>query len=757
MRIHDLCLLLIASATITTPALAQAPARTPPPALVIPRLAAPPDLAAFVAMQPSDQSPHGMARVDRFTQRWPSDGQPERMPTVAYLGYTDEGLHVVFQAFDPDPPALRAHLMRREDVFAVNDDAVELRLDTFGDHQQSYYFVANPLGVQLDASWPEVGGQYDESFDAVWHTTGQRTDRGFVVIMTIPFKSLRFPPGDQQSWGFYLGRWIPRTGEWSFWPRISDREQSFLAQMARLEGVRGVSRGRGVQLVPYGSTRAFTSADTRRGVVRDRLDPRAGLDAKLLLSNALVLDVAANPDFSQVESDAPQVTTNQRFEVFFPEKRPFFLENAGFMQTPVNLFFTRRLADPNLGIKLTGKVGPWQIGALAADDDAPGARVAESDAAFGSRAWAGVVRGRRSLFSQSSVGVFTSLRTFAGRENTVAGVDGRFRFARVWTLDSQLARSVVSGTTEPSRSGSAYTVTLARNGRTINSRTQVDGRSPGFVSDLGFVPRVDLHQVTQVLGYTRRPAKALNDWGPRLTVERIWAHDGRALDVRVQPSLSFNFKRATTASVSIDESTTTLRPGDAPNLPAPLALRTGTRTVNVSSSPRPYFSASARVSRGDAINFAPAGTLAPFAGAQASIRASLGLRPLTPLRIDNTWLRTALRTRLGDQAVFTTTIVRSQWAWQFTREWSLRMIGQFDDTRANPALTTVAARRNVNVDVLLTRLINPSSAIYAGYNGNAQNRVLIEQAERGFRFAPSDAVVRDSWQVFVKWSHLLRW
>jgi len=755
MRIHATWFLILV-AVLVSPAAAQTPETLPPPSVVIPRLAAPPTLSAFVAMDPADAVVHGMARVERFTQRWPADGQPERMPTVAYLGYTDEALHVVFQAFDPEPSALRAHLMRREDVFTINDDAVELRLDTFGDHQQSYYFVANPLGVQLDASWPEVGGQYDESFDAVWHTVGQRTERGFVVAMTIPFKSLRFPPGNEQRWAFYLGRWIPRTGEWSFWPRISDREQSFLAQMARLEGVRDVSRGRGIQVIPYASTRAFTSVDTRRGRVRDRLDPRAGIDAKLLLSNALVFDVAANPDFSQVESDAPQVTANQRFEVFFPEKRPFFLENAGFMQTPINLFFSRRIADPNAGFKLTGKVGPWQVGAIAADDDAPGARLADADAAFGSRTWAGVLRGRRSLLGQSSIGAFASQRTFAGRANTVGSVDGRFRFARVWTVDSQFARSATTGGNTAEQSGSAYTVAVAHNGRTVNSRTQVDGRSPGFIADLGFVPRVDLHQATQVLGYTRRPAKAVNDWGPRLTVERIWAHDGRALDARVQPSLSFNFKRATAASVSIDRAVTTLRPGDAPNLAMPLRLRTGTWTVSASSSPRPFISASAQFSRGDGINFTPAGTRAPFVGALTNLRASLGLRPLTQLRIDNTVLRASLNAPSGPE-VFATTIVRSQWAWQFTREWSLRMIGQVDDTHADAALTTFAARRNLNVDVLLTRLINPASAIYAGYNGNAQNRILVERLDRGLRFVPSNALARDSWQVFIKWSQLLRW
>src|SRR5918993_1498692 len=139
-------------------AFGQATAPTPIPTLVIPRLLSPPALESFVTMHPPAAAIGTMVKVEHFTQRWPDDGKPERFKTVAYLGYTDEALHVIFVAFDPDPPALRAHLVRREEVFTVNDDEVELRLDTYGDRRQSYYFVTNPLGVQLDAAWPEVGG-----------------------------------------------------------------------------------------------------------------------------------------------------------------------------------------------------------------------------------------------------------------------------------------------------------------------------------------------------------------------------------------------------------------------------------------------------------------------------------------------------------------------------------------------------------------------------------------------------------------------
>src|SRR5687768_5549146 len=286
------CSLMLACGLVTVPAFAEQSPATPVQALVIPKIPFAPPFESFATMRPAPDIVGGMVKVENFTQRWPDDGKPERFKTVAYLGFTDEALHVVYLAFDPDPSALRAHLIRREEVFTVNDDEVELRLDTYGDRQQSYYFVSNPFGVQLDAAWPEVGGAYDESFDLVWHSRGMRTPEGFVVAMEIPFRSLRFRPAAEQHWGIYLGRWIPRTGEWNFWPPISNRQQSYLAQMARLDGIRDVNRGRGLQLIPYSSYRAFRALDqrdrSRPAFVRDLADPSIGVDAKVILRDAVV-------------------------------------------------------------------------------------------------------------------------------------------------------------------------------------------------------------------------------------------------------------------------------------------------------------------------------------------------------------------------------------------------------------------------------------------------------------------------------------
>ncbi len=758
MRIQLVAVMLVITSSV--PAAAQPAPSSERPVLTVPKLAAPPDFADFLDMQPSETTTSAMARVDRFTQRWPDDGQPERMKTIAYAGYTDDALHVVFVAFDPSPSELRAHLIRRDDVFTVNDDEVEVRLDTFGDGRQSYYFVSNPLGVQLDAAWPEFEGQYDQSFDLVWHSRGERTSQGFVVWMAIPFKSLRFKPGETQHWRVYFGRWIPRTGEWSFWPPISNRQQSYLAQMARLEGIGGVSRGSGIQLIPYASSRSFKALDGGAAggpaFVRDDLDPSVGFDAKAVLRDALVVDMTANPDFSQVESDVPQITANQRFEVFFPEKRPFFLENTGFFRTPINLLFTRRIADPQVGAKLTGKVGAWAVGFLAADDEAPGKRVSSDNRASGARAFTGIARVSRSVVGRSTVGAIVTRRQFRDRDNLVAGIDGRVLMGRVWTAEGQYATSRLAPVLDAGgQEGSAYLAALSRGGRTVTSRTELGGRSSGFVTDLGFVPRIDAHEASQSLTYTMRPAKALSDWGPTALLQRAWAHDGTPLDWRVRPSLSFGFRRSTSLDAFVEASHVKLRPGDAPNVTYDLDLRPDTWGVDASTSPRPAWSAAVTVARGRAINFAPAAGARPGTGDHMSSRVTLGLRPLTPLRIENTWLHTTLG--LGGRLAFATDIVRSQWAWQVTREWSLRFIAQYDHTRTDASLSTVSARRNLNADVLVTRLINPWTALYVGYNGNAQNLALVDAGTEGRVLRRTATLASDGWQVFVKWSHLLQW
>src|SRR5438105_5611158 len=394
---------------LLAPAAGEVIGQEPERTLQIARAARPPELEDFVR---GDSARSGEAVVSDFRQRDPGDGNPAGAPTMAYLSYDDANLYVVFVCRDR-PALVRAGLAKREEI--ASDDGIALYLDTFGDRKHAYLFAANPLGVQADALVTE-GQDDDYSFDAVWQADGRVTADGYVLRFAIPFRSLRFPRTPAQRWGIALARYIRRNNEESYWPYITKRLAGLVPQFGTLDGLADISPGRNLQAIPYG---AFTGArflDTETPAFRTASDRRFGLDMKGVIRDALTLDATLNPDFSQVESDEPQVTINERFETFFPEKRPFFIENAGYFQTPVNLLFSRRIADPGEGVRLTGKAGRWGIGAIGIDERAP-ARTFGLDEAGIRRAGAGAIRLHRAIGGGARLG----------------GLGGRGRVAGGWS------------------------------------------------------------------------------------------------------------------------------------------------------------------------------------------------------------------------------------------------------------------------------------------------------------------------------------
>lgn len=175
----------------------------------------------FLSMKPPSEVVARMTKIEGLTQRVPSDGAPVSEATIVYLAYDDKNIYAVFLCYDKSPARIRAHLTNR-DKFPSDDDAVALHLDTFHDRKHASGFEMNPLGVQIDGIWTE-GQRWDLSFDTLWYSRGQLTSQGYVAMMTVPFKSLRFQPAEIQSWGFFVWRGIPRNNEDSYWPAYSSR------------------------------------------------------------------------------------------------------------------------------------------------------------------------------------------------------------------------------------------------------------------------------------------------------------------------------------------------------------------------------------------------------------------------------------------------------------------------------------------------------------------------------------------------------
>jgi Domain of unknown function (DUF5916) len=303
----------------------------------IPRLTGAPQLADFLDMKPGPGVAQQMSKVEGFIQLDPTEGAPAQQKTEVYIGYDAKNFYAAWICFDNEPGKIRARMTRRENIGPEHDE-VQLYLDTFNDKRRSFGFMANPLGIQFDYIWTDNNG-YDTSFDTVWDSNGKVTEQGYVLLMSIPFKSLRFPSSPQQTWGILFQRVIPHNNDNSFYPKLTRRIQGRLTQEGVLTGLNNISPGRNIQLIPYGIAGGFRVLDERDPdrpfFTGNRLGADAGLDAKMILKDSLVLDMTFNPDFRQVESDEPQNTVNQRFEVFFPEKRPFFQENTNFFQTPM--------------------------------------------------------------------------------------------------------------------------------------------------------------------------------------------------------------------------------------------------------------------------------------------------------------------------------------------------------------------------------------------------------------------------------------
>jgi hypothetical protein len=777
----------VAAVVALTPLLARATSD-----VQVPRVTTPPRLEDF-----EDMKPHGAAtelrKISGFTQQQPSDGKPATQPTDVYIGYGVANLYVVWVCWDSEPRAVRAHLTRREAVSPPDDDYVELTVDTFHDHRHGFLFDVNPLGMQADALYTEGSGA-DYSFDTVWDSRGRLTSKGFVIWMSIPFRSLRFHPTNGELWGVTFMRYIAHNDEVDYWPYVSSRISGILNQEGTLSGMQDISPSHNMQFIPYASFRNFRAVDTR-----DPTQPRfkqidaqgkAGLDSKFVFHDSLVLDTTINPDFAQVESDQPQNTINQRFEVFFPEKRPFFLENANFFgDTNIGVYrlsqllFTRRIADPTFGLRLTGKQGPWNLGFFVADDRSPGLLVPDFSPLAGKRAYFAVGRVSHDFGDQNSVGLVYTDREFAGFFNRVGGIDANFRLNKNWT---SWFRTVVSSTTPPppepgstpslpgSTSSSTPGYQFGRNteavlndiGRRFSYELTFQDITPNFHTDTGFVPRTDIRNASQYFHFYWRPeGKHLVFFGPEANSTNLWDHQGVAVQQIYSFDWVFDFKPNLIIAPIIGYETDTLRPNDFSGLPDNHKYVQHVVGFVVKGSPLSKLTFNTKVIRdGTVLIDVPAGQL-PITGNETAITQTMSLKPIHRLQIDNTYILDRVLNGAVHHAAFNNHIIRSKWNYQFTPALSLRFITQYNGLLANPAQSSLTTTKNLNFDFLITYLPHPGTAVYVGYNSNLENLVpgLCDQLPSSTSCIPNgpgpvrgNGFINDGRQLFVKISYLFR-
>ena len=737
MRIFPLAAVAMLSCAV---AHAQTPAPSTRQSVVIARVEAPPKIEDYVA-----GANQVGTRVDAFLQRQPGDLTQPTEKTEAYLAYDDQHLYVAFVCRTADPSKIRARMSRRESVFS--DDVVGLLLDTFNDKQRAYMFFATPLGIQADGITTEGQGD-DMSFDTVWRSKGQLTPFGYVVTMAVPFKSLRFPPASgATSWGIALMRMMPAHDEQIFWPGITNRISGFAAQFAEAKGLDNVAPGRNLQLIPYGTFTGARFLDRDTPAFDSETEGRAGVDMKVVLRDSVTLDLTANPDFSQVESDEPQVTVNQRFEVFFPEKRPFFLENAAFFNTPLNLFFSRRLRDPQVGARVTGKMGGWAVGAVTMDDRGPGHAVEKTDPLYGDRSFNAVVRARRE-FGESSVGTLVSSRDFGPSFNRVASADTRLRLNARWFLDGQGVVSKTKTLTGEELTDTAYSAGISKAGRKLQYQLNYQDVGGDFRVPLGFVPRTDIRQLTSFASVRWRPkSRFLNDLGPNSFIQATWDRHGTLQDWTVRYPFNLSFKRSTSLFVRRTEIMERFQG---------LRFRQHENFIIFFSSALKWMDFFVFSSNGTKPNFFPPAGLAPSLANFQDLSVQMTFRPTSRLLVDETYLYSHLggRPESGQTGtIFDNHIVRTKVNYQFSRELSLRAIVDYNGVLPDSRRVALDRSKHLTGDLLFTYLLTPGTALYVGYTDGYDNLAL--DPVTGLRTI-SNPTTSTGRQFFVKTSYLFR-
>jgi hypothetical protein len=684
------------------------------------------------------------AQITGFRQREPGDGGPVSEDTAAYLSYDNENLYVVFVCHD-EPRDIRGHLVAREAIDA--DDQVSLYLDTFHDGRHAYVFASNPFGVQQDGVIGE-GDDTDYSADMVWRSEGRITADGFVVVMAIPFKSVRFSADRVQSWRIAVGRTIARRGESAYWPYISRHVSGFVRQMAALEGIELVSPGRNVQLTPYGTFAQGQSFDRGTFANSRSEDRRAGFDAKVVVKNAVTVDATVNPDFSEVESDDPLIAVNQRYELFLPEKRPFFLENAALFATPINVFFSRRIADPGAGARVTARSSAWAAGGLLTNDRTTATEPATG--LFGQGASIGVGTLQRQFGERSHAGVLVTERDDAGERNNVISTDTRIQFAPTWTVFGQAVRSQDRTLTGAPLTGTAYSAGISRLGPHFTYVADYSDIGSTLRVPLGFVPRLDIRAANQYAGYTWQFGDG-GAWSlaPSMSALMDWDHAGQTQDRWATPDIGV--ARAGHFEIHVSR-------GSGFELFAGMPFPRNTTNVSISSGALRWLSVWGLYSRGSAINYTPAAGVAPFLGLKQGAYVTMTFRPLARLNVDQILLHERFDTLPGPtpatgQMVYATSMVRWKANLQLTKTLAIRGIVDYNQVDSTPSLFSQESSSGLMGDLLLRFLLHPGTAVYVGVNNRYENLVLDPYSETLSQHggAPTFPVGQ---QFFVKLSYL---
>lgn len=495
-------------------------------------------------------------RVAVNYQDEPNEKGTPPVKTDAYIYDDGHNLYVAFVAYDPEPSKIRAALRDRDTLW--QDDNVGLVIDTFNDERTGYEFYVNPLGAQGDIRMTDTDEWVsDLSWDAIWDSAGTINEQGYVVEMRIPFKALRFAQNQADStWGFSMMRNYQRDVLYQLSSTGFDRDiKCSLCQFDKITGFNNLAPSKNLQLTPT-LTALRNDQKTQVPGAWDNgdVDTEVGFDLRWGITKDAVINATINPDFSQVETDSLELDVNTTYSIYYAEKRPFFLDGASYFKSNLfELLYTRTIAEPNIGAKLTGKTDSHSYAVMFADDDNSNVLLPSNQgsgfASLNDKTKAAVARYQYDIGQQGTVGVTSTHRESSDYHNTVLSVDGSYWFNQSDTLNYQIAHADTNNSKflvdnynlADTQSDMAYALKLTRDKRDYKLYATYDNIGEDYRTDLGYQEKVDYEKVGFGGGQTWYGDEhdMLTTWSYTADWDKTWAQNGDLLEEEYEGYMTF--------------------------------------------------------------------------------------------------------------------------------------------------------------------------------------------------------------------------
>ena len=706
------------------------------------------------------------ARLTGFSQYQPVDGRPAEEPTEVLVWYSPDAIYFGIRAREIHGNVVHATHANRDNI--SSEDQIQILLDTDNDRQLAFLFGVNPLGVQQDgtrsaqfaggaggasatgggsANINPLDGTVDLNPDYVFDSKGRLVPGGYEVEVRIPFKSLRYQDAKVQSWGIHILRRVQHSGYQDTWAPAVRAAANFLTQSGTLDGLHDMQRGLVLEATPTVTGRVNGSPNTNGS--RDYTsNSEVGADVKWGIHQNLTLNGTINPDFSQVEADVGQVLLNERFALFYPEKRPFFLDGLELFDTPNQLIYTRRIVAPREGLKLTGKLAGINVAAMTLEDDNNYSWSGNHNPLFG------IARLRRDFVGKYTLGSVLTARADGKDYSRLAAADFRFYHSRLYFAQFQAAQSWTDSVGS-NRMGSLLQADWDRTGRAWGFHYTLRGVEPDFNAAAGFINRTGIMEARTFnrLSFYGAKDALVQTYGSFFQVNRTWGYtSGRPLietNESITPSATlhggwqvggaishglFAYDQSLYQGLSVLRSIGSQTDTVAFTVPGPERDQWSS-SVRVTTPTTRFFSATGSVSRGAVPIFSEA---AP--GRSTRIDAAVDVRPTTVLRTSLQLSRLTL-VRVADGSRFSTeTIPRLKTEYQVTPAIFLRLVGQYSarsrsplqDRNGKPILVnsvrdTGSTTNEFAVDGLFSYRPIPGTLVYLGYGSTMEE-------PREFRF-----------------------